>query len=107
MNELPSEGILPGWHTPARKGLPRLLVNVDDAAAMLSISARSVQRLVESGQLKGVRLGGRRLFPVKELESFVASLVGEAAGDPVESLTQHVSEQQQIPTIGPSGGSDV
>lgn len=84
MTQLPGEGIVPGWHPPAPKDLPRLLVNLDEAAAMLSISARSVQRLVESGQLKGVRLGGRRLFPVKELESFVASLVGEAAGDPVE-----------------------
>lgn len=75
MNQLPGEGIVPGWRAPARAGLPRLLVNLDDAAAMLSVSARSVQRLVESGQLKGVRLGGRRLFPVNELEAFVARLV--------------------------------
>jgi excisionase family DNA binding protein len=96
VNQLPSAGILPGWQAPARKDVPRLLVNLDDAAAMLSISARSVQRLVESGQLKGVRLGGRRLFPVNELESFVARLVGDAAGDPVESLTQHDSAKQSI-----------
>jgi excisionase family DNA binding protein len=53
----------------------RLLHDLDEAADLLSISRRVVDRLVRDGELDSVKLGRRRLVPHEALESYVARLV--------------------------------
>jgi len=50
------------------------LHTIGEVAEMLRISKPSVYRLMSSGQLKSVKIGGRTLFKETELERFVNSL---------------------------------
>ncbi len=52
----------------------RLLVDTRGASELLSLSARTVERLSSSGELPSFRVGGLRRFRVADLEAFVASL---------------------------------
>ena len=49
-----------------------LLVSVEQAARMLSISRSSIYLLMESDQLTPIRIGRSVRFPVEQLEQFVA-----------------------------------
>lgn len=55
--------------------MTRLLHDLDEAADLLSISRRVVDRLVRDGDLETVKLGRRRLVPHDALEDYVARLV--------------------------------
>jgi excisionase family DNA binding protein len=55
------------------------LLNVKDAAALLGVSARFVNRLASTGELASVRIGRRMLFRQSDLEAFVESRVMQAA----------------------------
>lgn len=55
--------------------MTRLLHDLDEAAELLSISRRVVDRLVHDGDLGSVKLGRRRLVPHDALEDYVARLV--------------------------------
>lgn len=56
-----------------------LLVSVEKAAEMLSISRKQVYREMASGKIKSVLIGKRRLIPTKELERYVGELRERAA----------------------------
>jgi excisionase family DNA binding protein len=51
-----------------------LLVDLDHAAKMLSISRRSVQQIIYNGALPSVTVGRRRLIASADLEAFVDQL---------------------------------
>jgi excisionase family DNA binding protein len=51
-----------------------LLVSINDAAAVLAVSAPTVWRLVSAKRLAVVRLGGRTLLRQEDLAAFVATL---------------------------------
>jgi excisionase family DNA binding protein len=55
----------------------RLLVDVKEAAKRLSVSRRTVQSLLYSGQLPSVRVGRCRRIPVSELSAYVERLRDE------------------------------
>jgi excisionase family DNA binding protein len=55
--------------------MTRLLHDLDEAADLLSISRRVVDRLVRDGEIDTVKLGRRRLVPHDALEEYVARLV--------------------------------
>lgn len=55
--------------------MTRLLHDLDEAADLLSISRRVVDRLVRDGDLDSVKLGRRRLVPHDALEDYVERLV--------------------------------
>lgn len=50
----------------------RLAYSAKDAAAALGISASTLQRLIESGEIHAVRVTRRVLVPVAELTRFLA-----------------------------------
>jgi excisionase family DNA binding protein len=50
---------------------PKLAVTAQEAAAMLSISVRTIWREVQSGRLRIKRQGKRVLFPVKWLQEWL------------------------------------
>ena len=53
---------------------PPIAVSVDQAAAMLSISTKSVREYITSGQIPSFRVGRRLLIRAKSLEDFAASM---------------------------------
>ena len=59
-----------------------LLLPLEDVAERLSISKRTLERLVYGGQLGSVKLRGRRLVPWHELAAYVARL--EAGADAMQ-----------------------
>lgn len=48
--------------------MDRILYNLKDAAAQLSISVSTVEQLIAQGDLRVRRIGKRRLVPRQELE---------------------------------------
>lgn len=59
-----------GVDTPAR-----LLFGIPEAAEALSLGDRTVWKYVQSGAIRSIRLGGRRLIPASALAEFVAGLL--------------------------------
>ena len=55
----------------------RLAVGPDEAAQILGIGRSSIFKLMHDGILRGVKLGKRRLFTLKELEGLLARLSEE------------------------------
>lgn len=51
--------------------LPRLL-SVAEAAHLLNISERLVWRMIPTGEIRSIRLGGRRMIPRSEVDRLVA-----------------------------------
>ena len=50
--------------------LDRIAVGVKEAAALLSVSVRTIHRMAKNGSLPSVLLEGRRVFPVEALKQF-------------------------------------
>jgi excisionase family DNA binding protein len=50
--------------------MEKLLFNRREAAALLSVSVQSIDKLVHSGSLRCVRVGTRLLIPPQALEEF-------------------------------------
>ena len=45
----------------------------EDTAAYLAVSKRTLDRLVQAGELPTYRIGGHRRFRIEDIDSFVAS----------------------------------
>jgi len=51
----------------------RPMLTRDSAAAYLAVSKRTLDRLVQAGELPAYRIGGHRRFRLDDIDSFVAS----------------------------------
>lgn len=51
----------------------RPMLTRDDTAAYLAVSKRTLDRLVQAGELPAYRIGGHRRFRIEDIDSFVAS----------------------------------
>lgn len=59
-----------------------LAVNVKEAARLLAISERTIWTLAKTGRIKAKKIGGRTVFPLDSLRSFLYALDDEpAAGE--------------------------
>jgi len=56
------------------------LFTIAEVAALLRISKPSLYRLLSSGEIKSVKLGGRTLFKESEVERFINSLESKKNG---------------------------
>ena len=45
----------------------------EDTAAYLAVSKRTLDRLVQAGEIPAYRIGGHRRFRIEDIDSFVAS----------------------------------
>ena len=54
--------------------LTRLAYSVEEAAAIIGISRRTVYELLRTGQLRSVKIGSRRLIRHTDLERFIDEL---------------------------------
>ena len=66
--------------------------SIEAAAAALTISRRTAYRLINSGELRTVKLGGRRLVPAAEL----ARLMGPHAAAPSDLANREDREAQPV-----------
>lgn len=55
------------------------LLTLDEAAAVLRVSVRTVHRLVASGQLRVTKIGRRTLFREAEVEAYLSAAYRRAA----------------------------
>lgn len=63
--------------TATRELVSKGLRSIEQSRTFLGISQSSLYRLIEAGQLRYVRVGGRRLIPLGELERYAeANLAG-------------------------------
>ena len=60
-------------HEPASKAppMPPLLVRVEEAARMLSLSRSTIYEMMDCGELPSVRRGGARRIPLAALQAWV------------------------------------
>ena len=52
---------------------------VRDTAGLLGVSPRTVWVMLENGELRSVKLRGRRLIPVAAIEELIAALEDDAS----------------------------
>jgi excisionase family DNA binding protein len=50
---------------------PRLIVTVEEAADILSLSRSKIYSLIRSGKIRALKIGRSRRIPVAELQRFV------------------------------------
>lgn len=59
----------------------KMLLSISEVAAVLGISRPSIYQLIHSADFPIVRLGGRVLIPVKQLEDWLDEQVSIKGGD--------------------------
>lgn len=59
----------------------KMLLSISEVAAVLGISRPSIYQLIHSADFPIVRLGGRVLIPVKQLEDWLDAQVSNKGGD--------------------------
>lgn len=63
--------------------LPPRLASMPAAAASLGVSTKTVWRILRAGKLPCVRIGGRTMVAIADLDVFIASQRGAFVGDAV------------------------
>ena len=58
-------------HNASHAQVPRKAVSVDDAAAMLGVGRSTMYELLETGCVRSVKVGRRRLVPIAALDDFL------------------------------------
>lgn len=61
-----------GGMTTATAKIQQPLLSVQDACTYLGIGKTTIYRFIDSGQLRTVKFGRRRLVPVEALDEFIA-----------------------------------
>lgn len=59
----------------------KMLLSISEVAAVLGISRPSIYQLIHSADFPIVRLGGRVLIPVKQLQEWLDEQVSIKGGD--------------------------
>jgi len=79
----------PAWEAPAVvvHAAP-LLIGVPEAGWMLGLSPKTIRRMMAGGDLKSVRVGGRRLLPVADLAAWAAALPREGRARDISRATK-------------------
>ena len=67
--------------------LERLLLTIDDAARVLSVSRRTLYRLIDAGDLDAIHIGSARRIPVTSVERFCERRIRESRIDSIGGLS--------------------
>lgn len=62
-----------------RTPIEPLLVRVEEAARILSLSRSTIYEMLDSGELASVRRGAARRIPVAALHAWIARQLGQSA----------------------------
>lgn len=72
---------MPGHNaSPAVTTAEKILYRAEEAAALLSLSRTAVFGLIRSGDLRAVKIGGRRRIPRNSIEDYVSRQLATANG---------------------------
>jgi len=52
----------------------RRAYSIDETAAIIGVTGRTVQKYINNGLLKSGKIGGRRFIPRESIEAFLSSL---------------------------------
>ena len=63
-----------GKIVPADETLSKMLLKVDEAAHLLSLSRKMIYDLIGRGELASLKIGGCRRIPLRALHDFIAHL---------------------------------
>ena len=79
---------MPGYNAAPTVALGKVLYRAEEAAAMMSLSRTAVFGLIKSGDLRTVKIGGRRRIPHASIENYVARLaeLADAAAQELAEL---------------------
>ena len=82
---VPDVTVLDSWRAASSPpAMPRrLLITKSDAAEVLGISLRTIERLISSGRLPLVHVEGAARVRVTDLEAYVQSLEADAGPKPI------------------------
>ena len=68
-----------GYPARARSAVPsRVLLTVEEAAQVLTVSRWKVFELIRTRQLRSIKIGGLRRVPCSAVDEYVVRLLGEA-----------------------------
>lgn len=56
----------------SRSKVQRIVVTIDEAAEMLALDPRTVQRMIADGTLRSIKIRGARRIPVTAIRSLLA-----------------------------------
>jgi excisionase family DNA binding protein len=65
---------MPGYSQALVPTAGKILYRPEEAAAVMSLSRTAVFGLIKSGDLRAVKIGGRRRIPRSSIEDYVAQL---------------------------------
>lgn len=68
------------WQVIESRPMAPQLLTYDAAASVLAVSERTVKRLVASGDLNAVRIGGGARIRTADLDAYVAALTPHSTG---------------------------
>jgi len=77
---MPETAQKPTVETPSAAPVPRLCLTMNEAAEAVGVSRRGLYNLAERDGLPTVKLGGRRLVRVSDLEAWIAAQPVDPAG---------------------------
>ncbi len=69
---------MPGYSAAPMATAEKILYRAEEAAELMSVSRTAVFGLIRSGDLRAVKIGGRRRIPRTSIEDYVARLDGHA-----------------------------
>lgn len=70
---------MPGYSPAETSAAGKILYRAEEAADVMSLSRTAVFGLIKSGDLRAVKIGGRRRIPRSSIEAYVARLADELA----------------------------
>lgn len=62
---------MPGYNAAVMPPAVKMLYRAEEAASLLSISRTAVFGLIRDGELRAVKIGGRRRIPHSSIEDYV------------------------------------
>jgi excisionase family DNA binding protein len=65
---------MPGYSAAEISAPGKILYRAEEAADVMSLSRTAVFALIKSGDLRAVKIGGRRRIPRSSIEEYVARL---------------------------------
>jgi excisionase family DNA binding protein len=79
---------MPGYNAAPIVAPGKILYRAEEAAAMMSLSRTAVFGLIKSGDLRTVKIGGRRRIPHASIENYVARLAELDDGAVAQELAE-------------------
>ena len=77
-----------------------MLLTIPDCARLLTVSARTIESLVASGQLASLRIGRARRIPRTAITEYVDRLLSEQANGDLEPLAPEAFRLAKETTAG-------